>query len=46
MNSSGIVTVSNETYIISVYTQEQQGLEDGENITQTVGSAVASLLAS
>jgi hypothetical protein len=45
MNSSGIVTVGNETYIISVYTQGQQTLRDGQDITHKVCSAVASLLA-
>ena len=46
VNSSGIVTVGSETYIIAVYMQEQQGLEDGEDITRKVDSAVASLLGS
>jgi beta-lactamase class A len=44
MNSSGIVTVGKETYIISVYTQEQETLEDGQYITRKVCSTVASLL--
>jgi hypothetical protein len=46
VNSSGIITLGKETYIISVYTQEQQTLEDGEKITSKVCSTVASLLAS
>jgi hypothetical protein len=46
VNSSGIVTVGKETYIITVYTQGQQALEDEENITRKVCSMVASLLAS
>lgn len=46
MNSSGIVTVGNETYIISVYTQAQETLEGGQDITRKVCSMVASLLAS
>jgi beta-lactamase class A len=44
MNSSGIVTVGNETYIISVYTQEQNSLGDGQAIAEHVCRAVASLL--
>jgi hypothetical protein len=46
MNSSGIVTVGNETYVIAVYTQGQETLEDGENITRKVCGSVASLLVS
>jgi hypothetical protein len=45
MNSSGIVMSHQETYIISVYTQEQQSLDDGQNIVRHVCSSVASLLA-
>jgi beta-lactamase class A len=45
MNSSGIVTVGRETYIISVYTQEQRALGDGQAIARHVCSTVASLLA-
>ncbi len=45
MNSSGIVTSNKETYIISVYTQEQQSLDDGQEITRQVCGSVASLLA-
>jgi beta-lactamase class A len=44
VNSSGIVTVGKETYIISVYTEEQQSLEDGESIMNKVCSMVAALL--
>lgn len=44
MNSSGIVMAGNETYIISVYTQEQNSLEDGQAITRHVCRMVASLL--
>jgi len=44
MNSSGIVMVGKETYIISVYTQEQNSLEDGQSIARHICSAVASLL--
>ncbi|HEU0003209.1 MAG TPA: serine hydrolase [Ktedonobacteraceae bacterium] len=44
MNSSGIVTLGKETYIISVYTQEQNSLMDGQTIAQHVCGAVASLL--
>ena len=46
VNSSGIVTVGKETYIISVYTQEQQTLGDGESITRKVCGMVAELLGS
>jgi beta-lactamase class A len=45
MNSSGIVTIGNETYIIAVYTQELGTLEDGEGIARKVCGSVASLLA-
>jgi beta-lactamase class A len=44
VNSSGIVTVGNETYIISVFTQAQQALEDGQDIARKVCRSVASLL--
>ena len=44
MNSSGIVTVGKETYIISVYTQEQNSLGDGQAIVRHICGAVASLL--
>ncbi len=45
MNSSGIVMSHKETYIISVYTQEQLSLDDGQEIVRHVCSSVASLLA-
>jgi hypothetical protein len=45
MNSSGIVTVGKETYIISVYTQQQEALEDGQAIARKVCRTIASLLA-
>jgi len=44
MNSSGIVTTDEETYILSVYTQEQQSLDDGQAITRHVCNAVAALI--
>ncbi len=44
MNSSGIVTVGQETYIISVYTQDQYSLENGQAIVRYVCGSVASLL--
>ena len=44
MNSSGIVTSGKETYIISVYTQEQNSLDDGQAISRKVCGTVASLL--
>ena len=45
MNSSGIVTVGSETYIIAVYTQHENELQDGWNITEHVCGAVGQLLA-
>jgi beta-lactamase class A len=44
MNSSGIVTVGSETYIIAVYSQEQQSLDSGWAITRRVAGDVAKLL--
>jgi beta-lactamase class A len=44
MNSSGIVMAGKETYIVSVYTQEQNSLEDGLAIVRHVCRSVASLL--
>ncbi|GAC1646763.1 MAG: hypothetical protein NVS4B12_14050 [Ktedonobacteraceae bacterium] len=44
MNSSGIVTVGNETYVLAVYTQEQPSLEDAQIIPRYVCSSIASLL--
>lgn len=44
MNSSGIVTLGQETYLIAVYTQGQSSLPDGQGIVQTVCGAVAALL--
>ncbi len=46
MNSSGIVTSGNETYILAVYTQEQSSLDDGQAIARHVCSTIASLLTS
>jgi beta-lactamase class A len=43
-NSSGIVTLGQETYIISVYTQEQNSLDDGHAIVQHICGTVASIL--
>lgn len=45
MNSSGIVTIGGETYIIAVYTQHEGSLDDGWNITRHVCAAVAQALA-
>ncbi len=45
MNSSGIVTVGGETYIIAVYTQEEDTLDAGWAITRQVCGQVAQLLA-
>ena len=44
MNSSGIVMMGKETYIISVYTREQNSLGDGQAIARHICGAVASLL--
>jgi beta-lactamase class A len=46
MNSSGIVTQGQETYIISVYTHEQASLGDGQAIARRVCRTVAQLLLS
>ncbi len=46
MNSSGIVTSGNETYILSVYTQEQSSLDDGQAIARHICGAIASLFTS
>lgn len=44
VNSSGIVTDGQETYIIAVYTQEQPTLDQGQSILENVCKSVASLL--
>jgi fructose-1-phosphate kinase PfkB-like protein len=44
MNSSGIVMGSQETYILTIYTQGLSSLEEEQTITQHIGHAVASLL--
>ena len=44
MNSSGIVTLGHETYIISVYTRDQNSLGDEQAIVQHICGTVASLL--
>jgi len=44
MNSSGIVTLGQQTYIISVYSRDQNSLGDEYTIVQHVCSAVASAL--
>jgi beta-lactamase class A len=43
-NSSGIVTIGKETYIISVYTQELNSFGAGQDILRHVCGTVASLL--
>lgn len=45
MNSSGIVTVGGETYVIAVYTQHENLLDDGWTITRHVCDLVGKLLA-
>ena len=44
MNSSGIVWQGQQTYLIAVYTQGQQSLDDGQAIARNVCGAVAALL--
>jgi beta-lactamase class A len=44
VNSSGIVTHDKETYIISVYTQGQSSLDDGQSIVRQVCSLAAAAL--
>lgn len=44
MNSSGIVTVGSETYIIAVYTQHKNSLDAGQDIVRHVCRAVAQSL--
>jgi beta-lactamase class A len=44
VNSSGIVTAGKKTYIVSVYTQKQVSLDDGQAIAKKVCSTIASLL--
>lgn len=46
MNSSGIITRGNETYIIAVYTQRQNALEDGQGIARRVCKTIADKLLS
>ncbi|GHO45050.1 hypothetical protein KSX_32130 [Ktedonospora formicarum] len=43
-NSSGIVTLGQETYIISIYTAEIDSFEDGQAIVQHVCGTIAPLL--
>ncbi len=45
MNTSGIVTADSEVYIVSVYTDHNNGLDEGWRIVRHVCSAVAGLLA-
>lgn len=44
MNTSGIVTVGGRTYIVSVYTQDNNSLDDGWAITRTACGTVAKIL--
>lgn len=44
INTSGIVTAGNETYIIVVYTAQQDDYDGAWNITRTVCKAVGQLL--
>ena len=46
MNSSGIITRGRETYIIAVYTQRQNSLEDGQGIVRRVCKTIADKLLS
>lgn len=43
MNSSGIITSEQETYILAVYTQEQLSLDNGQAIVTQVCSMVTTL---
>ena len=45
VNTSGIVNAGGETYIVSVYTQEQPSLADGQAIVERICGGVASSLA-
>ena len=44
MNSSGIVTLGQETYIIAVYTQGMTSLDDEQAIARHIAGSIASLL--
>ncbi|HEU5227546.1 MAG TPA: serine hydrolase [Ktedonobacteraceae bacterium] len=44
MNSSGIVTLGQETYITAIYTQGMTSLDDGQAIARHVAGSIASLL--
>jgi beta-lactamase class A len=44
MNTSGIVTLPQETYIVSVYTQNQPSLESGQDIVRTVCADIVAAL--
>jgi hypothetical protein len=44
MNSSGIITGSKETYILSIYTEGLSSLAEEQAIAQHIGRTVASLL--
>lgn len=44
VNTSGIVTVGSETYIIAVYTKEQGSFSSGQDIVNHVAGAVAQAL--
>jgi len=44
VNSSGIVTLGKETYVIAVYSQEQDSLDGGWTITRQVCGPVGQLL--
>jgi hypothetical protein len=44
MNTSGVVTVGIETYVVSVFSAHLNALSDGQNIARQVCARVASLL--
>ncbi|GHO46743.1 hypothetical protein KSX_49060 [Ktedonospora formicarum] len=44
MNSSGIVTRGKVTYVVAVYSQSQNALEDGQDIVRHVCKSIASAL--
>ena len=45
MNTTGIITLGGETYIIAVYTDDDDSLQQGGDITRHVCQVVGQLLA-
>ena len=46
MNTSGIITLQNETYIIAIFTQEYMTLDEGSQIAQQVCQVAGGALTS